>query len=104
LKEVIAAWARTLTPAQAARQLQAAGLAAAPVAEIADLFTDGGLWAHQALTQLHLPDTDVTTWVSAPFQRMQSPRAAVRWPSPHPGQHNEEILRDWLPPDPPSAL
>jgi hypothetical protein len=27
---------------------------------------------------------------------MQSPRAYVRWPSPHPGQHNKEILRDWL--------
>jgi crotonobetainyl-CoA:carnitine CoA-transferase CaiB-like acyl-CoA transferase len=96
LKEVIAAWAQTLTPAQAARQLQAAGLAAAAVQEIADLFTDPGLWARNGLAELHLPDTDVTTWVTAPFQRMQSPRAHVRWPSPHPGQHNDEILRDWL--------
>jgi crotonobetainyl-CoA:carnitine CoA-transferase CaiB-like acyl-CoA transferase len=100
LTEVIAAWARTLTPAQGARQLQAAGLAAAPVAEIADLFADGGLWAHHGLAELHLPDTDVTTWVTAPFQRMQTPQARVRWPSPHPGQHNAEVLRDWLPADP----
>jgi crotonobetainyl-CoA:carnitine CoA-transferase CaiB-like acyl-CoA transferase len=100
LKEIIAAWARDLTPAQGARQLQAAGLAAAPVLEIADLFTEGGIWAHDGLAKLHLPDTDVTTWVVGPFQRMQSPRAHVRYPSPHPGQHNEEILRDWLPPAP----
>jgi crotonobetainyl-CoA:carnitine CoA-transferase CaiB-like acyl-CoA transferase len=98
LKKVIAAWAQTLTPAQGARQLQAAGLAAAAVQEIADLFTDAGLWARNGLAELHLPDTDVTTWVTAPFQRMQSPRAHVRWPSPHPGQHSAEILRDWLTP------
>jgi crotonobetainyl-CoA:carnitine CoA-transferase CaiB-like acyl-CoA transferase len=97
LKDVIAAWAQTLTPAQGARQLQAAGLAAAAVQETADLFADAGLWAHDGLAELRIPDTDVTTWVIAPFQRMQSPHAHVRHPSPHPGQHNDEILRDWLP-------
>ena len=96
LKKVIAAWAQNLTPAQGARQFQAAGLAAGAVQEIADLFADGGLWAHGALAQLRIPDTDVTTWVTGPFQRMQAPRARVRWPSPHPGQHNEQILDDWL--------
>ena len=99
LKKVIAAWAQALTPAQGARQLQAAGLAAAAVQEVADLFTDAGLWAHNGLAQLHIPNTDVTTWVTGPFQRLQSPRAHVRWPSPHPGQHNEAILRDWLTPE-----
>jgi crotonobetainyl-CoA:carnitine CoA-transferase CaiB-like acyl-CoA transferase len=73
------------------------GLAAAAVQEIADLFADAGIWAHHGLAQLRIPNTDVTTWVTGPFQRMQSPRAYVRGPSPHPGQHNEEILRDWLP-------
>jgi crotonobetainyl-CoA:carnitine CoA-transferase CaiB-like acyl-CoA transferase len=96
LKKVIAAWAQALTPAQGARQLQAAGLAAAAVQEVADLFADAGLWAHNGLARLHIPNTDVTTWVTAPFQRMRAPRAYVRWPSPHPGQHNDEILRDWL--------
>jgi crotonobetainyl-CoA:carnitine CoA-transferase CaiB-like acyl-CoA transferase len=100
LKKVIAVWAQTLTPAQGARQLQAAGLAAAAVQEIADLFADGGLWAHGGLAELRIPDTDVVTWVTGPFQRMQAPRAFVRFPSPHPGQHNQEILRDWLAPDP----
>ena len=99
LKKVIAAWAQALTPAQGARQLQAAGLAAAAVQEVADLFADAGLWAHNGLAQLHIPNTDVTTWVTGPFQRLQSPRAHVRWPSPHPGQHNEAILRDWLTPE-----
>jgi crotonobetainyl-CoA:carnitine CoA-transferase CaiB-like acyl-CoA transferase len=98
LKKAIADWARTLTPAQGARQFQAAGLAAAAVQEIADLFADGGLWAHGGLAQLSIPDTDVTTWVTGPFQRMRVPQARVRWPSPHPGQHNDEILRDWLTP------
>jgi len=96
LKQALAAWAQTLTPAQGARQLQAAGLAAAAVQEIADLFADGGIWAHDGLARLRLPDTDITTWVTGPFQRMQVPRACVRWPSPHPGEHNDEILRDWL--------
>ena len=96
LKKVIAAWAQTLTPAQGARQLQAAGLPAAAVQEIADLFADAGLWAHGALAQLHLPNTDITTYVTGPFQRMQTPQAHVRWPSPHPGEHTDEILRDWL--------
>jgi crotonobetainyl-CoA:carnitine CoA-transferase CaiB-like acyl-CoA transferase len=99
LKKVIAAWAQGLTPAQGARQLQAAGLAAAAVQEIADLFADAGLWAHGGLAELHLPDTDVVTWVTGPFQHMATPRAYVRFPSPHPGQHNEEILRDWLKPE-----
>ncbi len=99
LKKAIAAWAQTLTPAQAARQLQAAGLAAAAVQEIADLFADAGLWAHDALAHLRIPNTDITTWVTGPFQRMQTPQARVRWPSPHPGEHNEEILRDWLTPE-----
>ena len=96
LKKVIAAWAQTLTPAQGARQLQAAGLAAAAAAEIADLFADAGIWAHDGLARLRIPNTDVTTWVTGPFQHMRVPRAYVRFPSPHPGQHNEEILRDWL--------
>ena len=96
LKKVIAAWAQTLTPAQGARQLQAAGLAAAAAAEIADLFADAGIWAHDGLARLRIPNTDVTTWVTGPFQHMAVPRAYVRFPSPHPGQHNEEILRDWL--------
>jgi crotonobetainyl-CoA:carnitine CoA-transferase CaiB-like acyl-CoA transferase len=95
-KKVIAAWAQTLTPAQGARQMQATGLAAAAVQEVADLFVDGGIWSHDGLARLHIPDTDVTTWVTGPFQRMQAPPARVRWPSPHPGQHNNEILRDWL--------
>jgi crotonobetainyl-CoA:carnitine CoA-transferase CaiB-like acyl-CoA transferase len=99
LKKVIAAWAQALTPAQGARQLQAAGLAAAAVQEIADLFADAGLWARGGLAELHLPDTDVVTWVTGPFQHMATPRAYVRFPSPHPGQHNEEILRDWLKPE-----
>jgi crotonobetainyl-CoA:carnitine CoA-transferase CaiB-like acyl-CoA transferase len=99
LKKVIAAWAQTLTPAQGARQLQAAGLAAAAVQEVPDLFADGGIWAHGGLAPLRIPDTDVTTWVTGPFQRMRVPRAYVRGPSPHPGQHNDEILRDWLTPD-----
>ena len=99
LKKAIAAWAQTLTPAQAARQLQAAGLAAAAVQEIADLFADAGLWAHDALVKLRLPNTDITTYVTGPFQRMQTPQAHVRWPSPHPGEHNDEILRDWLTPE-----
>jgi len=96
LKKVIAAWAQTLTPTQSARQLQAAGLAAAAVQEIADLFADAGLWAHDALVRLRIPNTDITTYVTGPFQRMQTPQAHVRWPSPHPGEHNDEILRDWL--------
>ena len=96
LKEVIAAWAQTLTPAQAARQLQAAGLAAAPVQEIPDLFAEGGLWSHNGLAELRIPNTEITTWVVAPFQHLQSPRPHVRGPSPHPGHHNKEILRDWL--------
>jgi crotonobetainyl-CoA:carnitine CoA-transferase CaiB-like acyl-CoA transferase len=96
LKKVIAAWAQTLTPAQGARQLQAAGLAAAAAAEIADLFADAGIWAHGGLVMLRIPNTDVTTWVTGPFQHMAVPRAYVRFASPHPGQHNEEILRDWL--------
>jgi crotonobetainyl-CoA:carnitine CoA-transferase CaiB-like acyl-CoA transferase len=99
LKKVIAAWAQTLTPAQGARQLQAAGLAAAAVQEIADLFADAGLWAHDALARLRIPNTDITTYVTGPFQRMQIPQAHVRWPSPHPGEHNDEILRDWLTPE-----
>ena len=71
--------------------------------EIADLFADAGLWAHDGLTKLRIPNTDVTTWVTGPFQRMPSPHARVRLPSPHPGQHNDEILRDWLTPEPPPA-
>jgi crotonobetainyl-CoA:carnitine CoA-transferase CaiB-like acyl-CoA transferase len=96
LKQAIAAWAQERTPAQGARQLQAAGLAAAAVLEVADVFADAGLWSHGALARLHLPGTDVTTWVTGPFQRMAVPRGYVRGPSPHPGEHNDEILREWL--------
>jgi crotonobetainyl-CoA:carnitine CoA-transferase CaiB-like acyl-CoA transferase len=104
LRKAIAAWAQAVTPAQGARQLQAAGLAAAGVQEIADLLADGGIWAHGGLAELHLPDTDITTWVTGPFQRMRAPRAYVRWPSPHPGAHNAEVLRDWLTDEPAARL
>ena len=100
LKKVIAAWAQARSPAQAARELQATGLAAAAVAEIADLYVDAGMWARGGFSRLDLPDSDITTWVTGPFQRMRAPQAHVRGPSPHPGQHNDEILRDWLAPEP----
>ena len=96
LKKVVAAWAQALTPAQAARELQAAGVAATAVAEVADLYLDPGMWARSGFARLDLPGSDITTWVSGPFQRMRAPRAHVRGPSPYPGQHNDEILRDWL--------
>ncbi|HTX27228.1 MAG TPA: CoA transferase [Streptosporangiaceae bacterium] len=96
LKKAIAAWAQERTPAQGARQMQTAGLAAAAVLEVADVFADAGLWAHGALAPLHPPGTDVTMFVTGPFQRMAVPRGYVRGPSPHPGEHNGEILREWL--------
>ena len=55
LDDIIAGWTRTVTPQQAMELLQAAGVAAMPVMNIADQFADPHLNAREPTLRLTIP-------------------------------------------------
>ena len=87
LDALIAAWSRQRSPQDAAAQLLAAGIAAAPVASVADLATDPQLAARswfQTLGTLRLP--------GLPF-RLARGGGEVRSRGPDLGEANAELFR-----------
>ena len=90
----LAAWARTLTAAQAARALQAAGLAASEVRDTAAEFEDAQLWARGSVVAMQHPVLG-RVYYPAPFQRFSKTSVAVRRPSAQLGEHTDGVLREW---------
>ncbi|MFT5531216.1 MAG: crotonobetainyl-CoA:carnitine CoA-transferase CaiB-like acyl-CoA transferase [Candidatus Poriferisodalaceae bacterium] len=95
LDEFVSAWTRGLDKWLAADQLQAVGVAAAPVEHLADTYSrDPQLsLAHQLIRQPTAPDTDIpitreaAQWVGVELRLNRAPGL---------GEHNEHIVRDLL--------
>ena len=92
---IVAAWTRTRSQDDAARELQAAGVSAAPVLKIQRLMQDDnlrtrGFWetvAHPAAGE----------WdIEGPVWRMSRTPGHVRMPAPMFGQHTEWVLGELL--------
>ena len=95
LFEAFSRWAMALTPEQAERILQRAGLAAAAVSDIPDEYEDAQLWGRGAVTRLAHPDLG-ELFFPAPFQRLQRTPVSIRGPGARLGQDTEQVLTDWL--------
>ncbi len=90
LDEAIAGWTKGRTADDAARQLQAAGVPAAPVRAPADLPQDANLVARDFFRALPHPEYGEIR-VTAPVWHFDGCQLGVRT-APRFGQHNREVL------------
>ena len=95
LDELIASWTRTLTPRQATELLQASGVAAMPVMNIADQFADPHLNARDTYVEVDHPHVGAELLYGVPWRFSDTP-GAVRASAPILGQHNDCVLSELL--------
>ncbi len=95
LDELIAGWTRSVTPQQATERLQAAGVAAMPVMNIADQFADPHLNARATYVEVDHPHVGAELLYGVPWRFSATP-GAVRTPAPLLGQHNDYVLSQLL--------
>ncbi len=88
-------WAASLTPDDAARQLQAAGVPAARMLRVGDLPTSVYFVERGLLRIEHHPLLPEPVTSEARQYRGRLPDPDIR-PAPLMGEHSDEILRDWL--------
>jgi crotonobetainyl-CoA:carnitine CoA-transferase CaiB-like acyl-CoA transferase len=95
LDEAISAWTRGKTPQEAALALQEAGVAAAPVASVADLMEDPHLRARGFFEKTAHPEAGVWEMDGVPWRLSLTP-AHVRLSTPCFGEHNDYVFRHLL--------
>src|SRR6201996_5941950 len=82
LAAALADWARDLTPQQAMRLLQRAGIAAGAVQDAEDLVTDPQHRARNFLIEMDHPDLGVAEYAAPPYRLGKEPPAGRRGPPP----------------------
>jgi crotonobetainyl-CoA:carnitine CoA-transferase CaiB-like acyl-CoA transferase len=96
LSKVVAAWSETLTPAEAADALQAAGLPSAPMLRLPELLEDAHL-AHRGtyrpLVHPLIADPLPSENTASPYTSLVEPDPT---PAPLPGEHTRAIAREVL--------
>ena len=92
---VLRTWASTLTPQQAMRMAQKAGLAAAAVQNGEDVTRDPQHRERHFLQEMDHPDLGVAEYASPPYRLSKTP-ATIRRRTPRLGEHSTEILAEWL--------
>ncbi len=95
LDEIVSAWTLALTPEQVMERLQAAGVAAMPVMNIADQFADPHLNARETYVEIDHPHVGAEMLYGVPWHFSDTP-GGVRTPAPTLGQHNDYVLRELL--------
>jgi crotonobetainyl-CoA:carnitine CoA-transferase CaiB-like acyl-CoA transferase len=93
--EALRAWAGTLTPQQAMRMLQKAGLAAGAVQNTEDLTRDPQHRERHFLQEINHPDLGVAECAGPPHRLSKTP-ATIKRRTPRLGEHTTEILTEWL--------
>ncbi len=88
---LLAAWTAPLDAADATARLQAAGVAAAPLADAADVLADPHLAARGFFVPVAHPEAGTHPWPRLPVVLSATP-ATIRRPAPLLGQHNHEVL------------
>ncbi len=92
---IVGAWTAKRTQDDAARELQAAGVSAAPVLGIQALMANEHLRARGFWTSV--TQADAGTWdMDGPVWHMSRTSAQVRVPPPMFGEHNDWVFRDLL--------
>jgi crotonobetainyl-CoA:carnitine CoA-transferase CaiB-like acyl-CoA transferase len=92
--EIIAAWTRTQTKEDAMRLIGAAGVPAGAVFDTAELMADPSLAERGIMQTIDHPTTGKVKMPAWPV-RFDGRPAKVK-PSPLLGQHNAEVLGQWL--------
>ncbi len=95
METAIAAWTVDHTRDEAARALQAAGVAAAAVARTSEVVTDPVLAARDFWVELPHPEVGARRHAGIPWRFSATP-LAVRRPAPTFGQHTDEVLGEVL--------
>lgn len=88
-------WLADKTPLRAARILQRAGVAAAPVQNAEDLYRDPQLRARHGILELRHPDLGPMEYVDSAY-RLIPGITAVPVRAPRLGEHCDDILEGWL--------
>ena len=91
----IAAWTISRNRWEVAETLQASGVAAAPLLDTGDRFSDDHLQARQVYVAVDHPLTGTEFLCGLPWKLGATP-GSVRTPAPLLGQHTVEVLRDVL--------
>lgn len=91
--KLISAWTRTRTADDAARQLQEAGVAAAPACGVEDLMVDAHARAREVVIELDHHLIGFVPVYGSPLHA-QPPIAAVTKRAPDLGEHTLEVLRE----------
>jgi crotonobetainyl-CoA:carnitine CoA-transferase CaiB-like acyl-CoA transferase len=89
------AWASALTPQQATRMLQRAGLAAGAVQNNEDVTRDPQHRERHFLQEMDHPDLGLAEYAGPPYRLAKTP-AVIRRRTPRLGEHTTEILAEWL--------
>jgi crotonobetainyl-CoA:carnitine CoA-transferase CaiB-like acyl-CoA transferase len=95
LGEIIAAWFRGHTKAEAAETLLAAGLPVGPVQDAREIYDCPHVEARRLLIDVPDPILGSVRLVGPPFKLSGNPEPLTR-PAPLLGEHNAEILRERL--------
>jgi crotonobetainyl-CoA:carnitine CoA-transferase CaiB-like acyl-CoA transferase len=95
MSEAVAKWTAELTPWQAARMAQRAGIAAAPVQGSEDIWRDPQLRWRRSIVPVAHPDLGTFEY-PAPVHRMTRTPAAVRRHAPRLGQDSRAVMSEWL--------
>jgi len=91
----LASWARPLTTQQATRQLQQLGLAAGGVQNAEDVAVDAQHRERHFFYEMHHPDLGTGEY-PGPVHHMAKTPPRVSRRTPRLGEHNIEVLTDWL--------
>jgi crotonobetainyl-CoA:carnitine CoA-transferase CaiB-like acyl-CoA transferase len=95
LDALVGDWTRQYTGVEVMERLQAAGVAAAPIEDVDDLFADPHLKARGMLVELEEPEAGPVVTEYPPVRLSETP-PQVRTPAPLMGEHTEQVLRDIL--------
>ena len=93
--EIVSTWTRTLRKREAFDVLHAAGIPAAPVIELAELFTDPQVRAQGMLVPVETEGGDPQWTFGSPLRLSDAEPVAIT-PAPLLGEHSEQILREKL--------
>ena len=93
--DALGAWAAALTPHQATRILQRAGLAAGAVQDTEDVTRDAQHRERHFLQEMNHPDLGLAEYAGPPHRLSKTP-AAIRRRTPRLGEHTTEVLAEWL--------
>lgn len=95
LDAIIQAWLQDKTKDQAVDLLNAHGIPASPVNNIAEMVNDPQVKARNMHVEVHHPDYGPLTITNSALKLSQTP-GTIDTPAPRISQHTDEVLTNWL--------